>query len=300
MIFVFYNKLLLRILVALIGIGIGVAAFQYIRLLEQKLPGSGALDALAIVGFLIAGWLALAAAEVLDNHYARVYGGLCVGLGAFVSYPWMFRIDGPQLITMPGAQPGFRMMHLGFSTAIGLAAILLIILVTRLIMDRLNYGRAPAAAAVKRDVDLGARPATLGVAPAQPDLPPIPVDASPLSVTSGVAAATASGVPQAPPREAGPVQRLTGIGGLYLGTQFELTPGESTVGRQGADLLLPDDNQVSRLHAVLTVTADGLAEVRDNGSTNGTYLNNQRIDHSQLAPGDVLRVGTTLFKVEGR
>jgi hypothetical protein len=295
MIFLFYNKLLLRLLVGLIGAGIGLAAYEYITLSARKLPEHGAMDALAIVGFLIAGWLAMLAAEVLDNHYARVFGCLCVGLGALVSYPWIFKLDGPALVALPDAQQSFYLLHMGFMAAVGLTAILFLILVTRLIMDRVSYGRRPVAAA-KLDIGLGASPAGLGQPAREPDLAPIPVDASPLNVTAGPGVTSAPVA--APARQPSPVRRLTGIGGMYLGSQFELSPGEVTIGRQGTQVLLEDDNQVSRTHAIIRVADDGIAEVRDNSSTNGTYLNNQRIDSSVLCPGDVLRVGTTLFKVE--
>jgi pSer/pThr/pTyr-binding forkhead associated (FHA) protein len=86
---------------------------------------------------------------------------------------------------------------------------------------------------------------------------------------------------------------------MYLGTVFDLTPGRFTVGRQEADLLLSGDNQVSRQHAQLVVSPEGIATVTDLGSTNGTLVNNQRVQSLVLGPGDVLQIGTSMFKVEG-
>jgi pSer/pThr/pTyr-binding forkhead associated (FHA) protein len=47
---------------------------------------------------------------------------------------------------------------------------------------------------------------------------------------------------------------------------------------------------VSRRHAEILRTPDGYV-VRDSGSLNGTYVNNQRIDEAPLRQGDELQVG---------
>jgi hypothetical protein len=291
MVFLFYNKLLLRIIVALCGIGIGLTGWYYVSLSYQKLQAPGLRDAAAIVSFLIAGWLVMLIAEVVDNHYLRAFGCLCAGLGGYISYPWIFRIDAPKLIELPGGAAGMHTASLGFWTAEGLAAALFAILVTRLVLDRLSYGRrAPAVA--RADVSLGPRPAGMGSAPPPDALPPIPVDTSPLPV-----AGSAPLVTQAIARQPAPIARLVGIGGMYLGSRFELGPGEHVIGRQEAEILLANDNQVSRKHAVISIGADGLATLTDS-STNGSFVNDQRVQTLQLAPGDVIRIGTTLFKVE--
>jgi class 3 adenylate cyclase len=70
-----------------------------------------------------------------------------------------------------------------------------------------------------------------------------------------------------------------------------------TVGR-GEDAGLPlDDPEISRAHAVLGPTADGL-EIQDLGSLNGTWVNGERISTpTLLAAGDIVRVGTTRMEV---
>ena len=50
-----------------------------------------------------------------------------------------------------------------------------------------------------------------------------------------------------------------------------------TIGREGTDIVLPDP-EVSRKHAVMRVLESGGAAVEDLGSTNGTYVNDERID----------------------
>ena len=79
---------------------------------------------------------------------------------------------------------------------------------------------------------------------------------------------------------------------------FRLTPGSiKTVGRAPrADFIL-DVALVSRLHCQLTAGSDTL-EVLDLKSTNGTYVNDTRIEKANLAPGDRLRVGRVELTVD--
>ena len=72
---------------------------------------------------------------------------------------------------------------------------------------------------------------------------------------------------------------------------FRLTAGAiKTVGRApGADFVL-DAALVSRVHCRLTAGDDNL-HVVDLESTNGTYVNDTRIDRASLATGDRLRIG---------
>jgi pSer/pThr/pTyr-binding forkhead associated (FHA) protein len=72
---------------------------------------------------------------------------------------------------------------------------------------------------------------------------------------------------------------------------FRLKSGAvKTVGRAPrADFIL-DVALVSRLHCRLTATDDHL-EVLDLKSTNGTFVNDKRVEKAALATGDKLRVG---------
>ena len=73
---------------------------------------------------------------------------------------------------------------------------------------------------------------------------------------------------------------------------FRLLPGSMrTVGRAtGADFIV-DAPLVSRVHCRLTVAPDGSLEVRDLESTNGTFVNGERVDRALLRRGDRLGVG---------
>jgi pSer/pThr/pTyr-binding forkhead associated (FHA) protein len=72
---------------------------------------------------------------------------------------------------------------------------------------------------------------------------------------------------------------------------FRILPGNiKTVGRASrADFVL-DAQMVSRLHCRLTAGAAEL-EVIDLSSTNGTFVNGQRIDRARLRDGDRLGIG---------
>jgi pSer/pThr/pTyr-binding forkhead associated (FHA) protein len=73
---------------------------------------------------------------------------------------------------------------------------------------------------------------------------------------------------------------------------FRILPGnERTIGRAtGADFIV-DAALVSRVHCRVTALAGGELEIRDLESTNGTYVNGERIETARLAPGDRLQVG---------
>lgn len=72
---------------------------------------------------------------------------------------------------------------------------------------------------------------------------------------------------------------------------------EVLIGRDRATLTVPDP-EVSRRHAVLRPTGDGLA-IEDLGSLNGTWVNGRRVTEvTALAAGDTVRLGSTVFAVE--
>lgn len=75
-------------------------------------------------------------------------------------------------------------------------------------------------------------------------------------------------------------------------TTFRILPGGvKTIGRAtGADFIL-DAPLVSRVHCRVTAAPDGTLEIRDLDSTNGTFVNDERVTTATLASGDRLRVG---------
>jgi pSer/pThr/pTyr-binding forkhead associated (FHA) protein len=77
---------------------------------------------------------------------------------------------------------------------------------------------------------------------------------------------------------------------------FRILPGnERTIGRAtGADFII-DAALVSRVHCRVTALAAGELEIKDLESTNGTYVNGERVETARLAPGDRLLVGRVEF-----
>ena len=80
---------------------------------------------------------------------------------------------------------------------------------------------------------------------------------------------------------------------------FRILPGSiKTIGRAtGADFVV-DAALVSRVHCRLTASQAGLLEVQDLQSTNGTFVNDRRVERLALAAGDRLRVGRVELVVE--
>ena len=89
---------------------------------------------------------------------------------------------------------------------------------------------------------------------------------------------------------------LVAIDGPLLGQRFPLA-GPIEVGRECPAIPMSFDTAASRKHASLTPAFNGIA-VNDYGSTNGTFLNGQRVSQATAAPGDMLKIGSTTFRVE--
>lgn len=86
--------------------------------------------------------------------------------------------------------------------------------------------------------------------------------------------------------------RLVFVTGSQAGTTIEVQQQEITIGRnpQSTVTFLPDEVVVSGRHAKVYVQG-GTAYLRDEGSRNGTFVNGQRIDVIELAPGQTLMFG---------
>jgi len=91
---------------------------------------------------------------------------------------------------------------------------------------------------------------------------------------------------------------LVVIYGPHLGRRYELGDGEITIGREVGSTIQVDLDNVSRRHAKL-MWRDGKVHVKDLGSTNGTYLNDDEITERTEVPlrsGDLLKIGGSIFK----
>jgi len=89
---------------------------------------------------------------------------------------------------------------------------------------------------------------------------------------------------------------LVALDGPLLGQRFSVSmPIE--VGRDCPSIPMSFDTVASRKHASLSPAFNGVS-VQDFGSTNGTFLNGQRVSQATASPGDMLKIGSTTFRVE--
>jgi len=89
---------------------------------------------------------------------------------------------------------------------------------------------------------------------------------------------------------------LLAIDGPMAGQRFPVG-GVVEMGREGAGIRMAQDSNASRRHAAVAPGMGGLA-VTDLGSTNGTFVNGQRVSQASAGPGDLIKVGSTTFRVE--
>lgn len=80
-----------------------------------------------------------------------------------------------------------------------------------------------------------------------------------------------------------------------VGRSYALNPTGVTVGRGLDNVIVLDGDSVSRCHARLERRADGWWVI-DNNSTNGTYVDDERIQEARLADGGRLTIGSAILK----
>lgn len=73
--------------------------------------------------------------------------------------------------------------------------------------------------------------------------------------------------------------------------------GTVRIGRASECEVTLNDPGVSRTHAIVE-TAGAQPRVRDLGSTNGTFVNGERVTSRELRSGDELRFGNTHVQLE--
>ena len=83
---------------------------------------------------------------------------------------------------------------------------------------------------------------------------------------------------------------LAVIQGVATGQIFPISKTRTLIGRSGADINI-DDPEASRQHAALEIVAD-VAILRDLGSTNGTWIELDRIEQHQLNNQQEFRIGS--------
>jgi hypothetical protein len=115
------------------------------------------------------------------------------------------------------------------------------------------------------------------------------------------------GMPAPPPRPARPArngrpgrsvpQQLLVTAGALAGTSLGLADQQITIGRANDATLVLNDDYASTRHARL-FPQDGQWIVEDLGSTNGTYLDRQKVTRPTPVPvGVPIRIGKTVLEL---
>ncbi len=87
------------------------------------------------------------------------------------------------------------------------------------------------------------------------------------------------------------------ISGKYQGGEFPLASDRAVVVGRSSDLdMVLVEDMVSRKHARIAMQADGVW-IEDLGSTNGTFVNGEKVKRSRLKEGDRILIGTSILKL---
>ncbi|HYJ08772.1 MAG TPA: GGDEF domain-containing protein [Polyangiaceae bacterium] len=105
---------------------------------------------------------------------------------------------------------------------------------------------------------------------------------------------TAISIPSERPATSGP-PCLVIISGDDMGRRYELGTQEVSIGRADTCTICVNTDQVSRKHATIQHIL-GRYYLVDMRSTNGTFINEQKVERAKLVDGDQIRVGKTVLK----
>jgi adenylate cyclase len=85
--------------------------------------------------------------------------------------------------------------------------------------------------------------------------------------------------------------------GGFEGMSYEITAGETLIGRNPTTDITLLDEGISREHALITYDPESdVYTLEDLQSTNGTKVNGRRVRSAVLADGDELQIGHTRFQ----
>lgn len=79
-------------------------------------------------------------------------------------------------------------------------------------------------------------------------------------------------------------------------TDIHCTAPVSSIGRKNVDIKI-NDLDCSRKHFSIEIIGGTQAFIRDLASTNGTYLNGDKVSFKEINPGDLIQVGQSIFEV---
>jgi hypothetical protein len=91
--------------------------------------------------------------------------------------------------------------------------------------------------------------------------------------------------------------RLVLLSEGFTGRSFDLKVETTTVGRVADNAFEIPESSVSSHHAEIVLRGNEVL-IRDLNSTNGTFINGERITEAVLKPGQVLRLGTVEMRLD--
>ena len=262
------------------GIGAAVAFFwaEVFRWVGLVATPAQALQLLfAIVGFVLMatgiGMLVLGWGLLEGREWARTWGVATAGISALAK---LVLAAAPMM--MLGAFFGWPLLVLATPALIDLLA-LFYLLGEEARAYCSEYVPVPGQWSPIQETVPAARPA----GPISDTQPPVPSQPPVLPRTELMAPPV--------PAAAWLVSRLPG----RAGRQFPLQAARNTIGRDGSRCqVVLDDSTVSSEHAAI-VFEQGRFVLYDLASTNGTYLNDQRIQRQMLYDGDEIRLGNRVL-----
>src|SRR5687768_5823751 len=89
---------------------------------------------------------------------------------------------------------------------------------------------------------------------------------------------------------------LTFLSGEHSDEAIKLRRDATIFGREKGDVII-DDTEVSATHCQIQ-EINGVYHIFDMNSTNGTYVNNERIVKAKLKEGDIVTIGNTSFRID--
>lgn len=79
---------------------------------------------------------------------------------------------------------------------------------------------------------------------------------------------------------------------------YKLTGDRQNIGRESANEIVVPDINISRVHAEIHMQPNGQWVITDLGSTNGLYVNGQKVQSASLRDADMITIGTSTLEFQ--
>ncbi len=93
---------------------------------------------------------------------------------------------------------------------------------------------------------------------------------------------------------------LVSSGAVSEDIPFQLKPGSYLLGRSAKCDIVLWDSSISLRHARIAVQLDGTAEITDLGSSNGIFVNDEKVDSAVITQGTRIRLGVLIGRIAAR